>query len=192
MSTFVNVELLPALFAANIPAVLALFSYLLHSRDEADQAPQTFEPYRRKQKLVHVIETLAQWESFWEKVASEVETTKAVGFDCEWVSAVASKKREVEVKEVEVAEDRKDDDDDDDNGDEIEAESRNQKPTSQKVDGRVSLIQIATPGGDCGLVRILLLECVPETLKTMLENKNVLKLGVSPMDDGNRLRKDFG
>lgn len=62
-------------------------------------------------------------------------------------------------------------------------------------DGRVSMIQIATADGYCALIRILALarhNQIPETLTNLLRNKNILKLGVSPKDDANRLFKDYG
>ena len=98
----------------------------------------------------------------------EVNRTKVIGFDCEWVSESLMRREEGEEGGG------------DDNG------------AERKIDGRVSLIQIATVGGLCGLVRILKLDFVPETLNELLSNRNILKLGVSPKDDGNRLGKDHG
>ena len=173
MSNIPN-DLLPALFVASIPSALALFAFI--SRNDNLPHEKTFKAYERKKKLIFVIETSKQWESFWAKAESEVEHTKVIGFDCEWVPF--SKPIVVDVEEEE----------EEQLGDNVTEAA----PSLRKVDGRVSLIQIATVSGLCGLVRILNLEDVPDSLRLMLGNKNILKLGVSPKDDGNRLWRDHG
>ena len=160
-------DLWPALFVVNIPALVAALTFFLRFDDETDKN-NSHAVYDRKDKTIWLIETVVDWESFWGEAKIEVNRTKVIGFDCEWVSESLMRREE----EREGGED------------DFGAE--------RKVDGRVSLIQIATVGGLCGLVRILKLDSVPETLKEVLSNRNILKLGVSPKDDGNRLGKDHG
>ena len=160
-------DLWPALYVVNIPAFVAALTYFLRSDDETDEN-NSHAVYDRKDKTIRLIETVADWQSFWGEAEMEVNRTKVIGFDCEWVSESLMRREGGE------------EGGEDDNG------------AERKIDGRVSLIQIATVSGICGLVRILKIDFVPETLKEVLSNRNILKLGVSPKDDGNRLGKDHG
>ena len=57
----------------------------------------------------------------------------------------------------------------------------------------VALLQIATPLSDCFLVRLSKMDGqLPETVREILEDKNVLKFGVGIMDDAKRLSGMFG
>ncbi|KAJ8317699.1 hypothetical protein KUTeg_005603 [Tegillarca granosa] len=57
----------------------------------------------------------------------------------------------------------------------------------------VSLLQIATQHGDCALIRILnFYPNIPESLKNVLANRRILKVGVAAKDDGQKLLHDFG
>ena len=163
----ISSDLWPALFVVNIPAVVAALTYFRRSNDETDEN-NSHAVYDRKDKTIRVIETVANWESFWKEAEIEVNQTKVIGFDCEWVSESLMRRE----------------------GGEEGGEDDNS--AERKIDGRVSLIQIATVSGLCGLLRILKLDFVPETLKEVLSDRNILKLGVSPKDDGNRLGKDHG
>ena len=166
-STSTTGDLLPALFAVNIPAVVAWTAYMLSSRRRRStvEAP-LFAEYERKTKQIRLVETGEQWDSVWAEVGEEVSRTKVVGFDCEWISASARRRRRSSREEGEEEE--------------------------EAIDGRVSMMQIATVAGRCGLVRLLKMDVVPDSLKALLANRTVLKLGVSPKDDGSRLRKDHG
>lgn len=56
----------------------------------------------------------------------------------------------------------------------------------------VALLQIATPLCDCFLIRLHKMEGqMPQSVKELLEDKNVLKFGVGVRDDANRLSRMF-
>ncbi|KAL4231962.1 Exonuclease 3'-5' domain-containing protein 2 [Mactra antiquata] len=56
----------------------------------------------------------------------------------------------------------------------------------------VALIQLATYDGFCVLIRIFLMDDIPETLSSILADKRILKVGVASRDDGRKLTKDYG
>ncbi|XP_062566584.1 exonuclease 3'-5' domain-containing protein 2-like isoform X1 [Saccostrea cucullata] len=56
----------------------------------------------------------------------------------------------------------------------------------------VSLLQIATPRGDCGLVRLSQMTEIPDSLRRIMQDRSILKVGVACIDDGNKLHKDYG
>ena len=57
----------------------------------------------------------------------------------------------------------------------------------------VALLQIATPLCDCLLIRLCKMEGrMPQSVKDLLEDKNILKFGVGIQDDAKRLSRMFG
>lgn len=56
----------------------------------------------------------------------------------------------------------------------------------------VSLLQVATPRGDCGLVRLSKMSEVPESLHQIMQDRSILKVGVAVVDDGKKLGRDYG
>ncbi|XP_048757461.2 exonuclease 3'-5' domain-containing protein 2-like isoform X2 [Ostrea edulis] len=56
----------------------------------------------------------------------------------------------------------------------------------------VSLLQIATSTGDCGLVRLSQMSQIPDSLHRVMEDRSILKVGVASIDDGKKLLKDHG
>ncbi|GFO20170.1 exonuclease 3'-5' domain-containing protein 2 [Plakobranchus ocellatus] len=57
----------------------------------------------------------------------------------------------------------------------------------------VALLQLSTPTGLCVLVRLFKLGSgIPETLKSLLADKSVLKVGVAILDDSKKLFQDYG
>ncbi|VVC96045.1 unnamed protein product [Leptidea sinapis] len=56
----------------------------------------------------------------------------------------------------------------------------------------VSLLQLSTLDGYCGLFRLCKMKCIPEALKALLEDENIFKLGVVPADDAKYLANDYG
>ncbi|XP_015610219.1 exonuclease 3'-5' domain-containing protein 2 [Cephus cinctus] len=59
-------------------------------------------------------------------------------------------------------------------------------------EGPVSLLQLATYNGVCALFRLSKIGYVPATLKELLANKQVLKVGVASFEDGQKLTRDYG
>lgn len=55
----------------------------------------------------------------------------------------------------------------------------------------VSLIQLATHNGICGLFRLNKIGYIPPKLKELLTNRNLLKVGVSSFEDGRKIAKDY-
>ena len=112
-----------------------------------------------------------------------------IGFDCEWVSAGSNG-----------------------SSSSVSSSSPSTSPPSHDPapqPGQVSLLQISTSSGLCILVRLLKLVAVedgeadteeigvekrglPETLRELLKDKSVLKLGVGLKEDSTRLLKDHG
>ncbi|RUS74534.1 hypothetical protein EGW08_017706 [Elysia chlorotica] len=57
----------------------------------------------------------------------------------------------------------------------------------------VALLQLATPSGRCVLVRLFKLgSSLPATLKSLLADKSILKVGVAVVEDGKKLFQNFG
>ncbi|KAK2587500.1 hypothetical protein KPH14_003200 [Odynerus spinipes] len=59
-------------------------------------------------------------------------------------------------------------------------------------EGPVSLLQLATHNGVCALFRIGKIGFIPPKLKELLANKRILKVGVAPFEDGQKILKDYG
>lgn len=59
-------------------------------------------------------------------------------------------------------------------------------------EGPVSLLQLATHNGVCALFRINKIGFIPPKLKELLANKRILKVGVAPFEDGQKILKDYG
>ncbi|OWR40731.1 3-5 exonuclease [Danaus plexippus plexippus] len=55
----------------------------------------------------------------------------------------------------------------------------------------IALLQLSTFDGFCGLLRLNLLKEVPMSLKELLEDKNIYKVGVAPIDDAKYLIQDY-
>ena len=159
MSSLDQNDLLPALFLVNIPAVIAAVSHLLFRGDVSSSGhDRPMEEYRRDKKRIFVVTSVDEWEAYWCQIEEEVDRTKVIGFDCEWVTENFSHykyRRNYGARE----EEDEDEDDNDDDGDVCESDETDD--CNRTVDGRVSLIQIATVSGLVALVRILRIETVP-------------------------------
>lgn len=59
-------------------------------------------------------------------------------------------------------------------------------------EGPVSLLQLATFNGVCGLFRINKIGYIPENLKELLASKQILKVGVASYEDGQKIISDYG
>ncbi|XP_043601729.1 exonuclease 3'-5' domain-containing protein 2 isoform X1 [Bombus pyrosoma] len=59
-------------------------------------------------------------------------------------------------------------------------------------EGSVSLLQLATFNGVCGLFRIGKIGYIPQKLKDLLANKDILKVGVASYEDGQKILADYG
>ncbi|KAK3095681.1 hypothetical protein FSP39_017541 [Pinctada imbricata] len=57
---------------------------------------------------------------------------------------------------------------------------------------KVSLLQIATQSGSCALVRLFCIDFIPDSLKSLMADKSILKVGVASIEDGRRLSRDYG
>ena len=57
--------------------------------------------------------------------------------------------------------------------------------------GKISLMQIALPNGNCLLLRLNRLKIIPEEVKSMLADSTILKIGVGIKEDCMKLRSDF-
>ena len=159
----------PKQLSSICPALDTSFVHFLSSRakevEETTYVMRRYNPIKR----IRLIETTEQWESFWQEVREEVNETKVVGFDCEWGRGLQPKK----ICRF------------------CEAEGRKQRRFLD-INRPTSLLQLATVGGYCGLVRILKMDSISDTLKALLGDPSILKLGVQPLTDGNRLWKDHG
>lgn len=69
----------------------------------------------------------------------------------------------------------------------------NDQPQQDGMPGRqpVSLLQLASVSGVCVLVRLHLLPCIPDSLKQLLVDRSILKVGVACMDDARYLLRDY-
>lgn len=56
----------------------------------------------------------------------------------------------------------------------------------------VALLQLASHKGLCALIRLCELEGIPKELRDLLEDEEILKVGVAPYDDASNLCHDFG
>ncbi|CAK9807458.1 Exonuclease 3'-5' domain-containing protein 2 [Anthophora quadrimaculata] len=59
-------------------------------------------------------------------------------------------------------------------------------------EGPVSLLQLATFNGVCGLFRIGKIGYIPQKLKELLASKHILKVGVASYEDGQKIIADYG
>ncbi|XP_062564694.1 exonuclease 3'-5' domain-containing protein 2-like [Armigeres subalbatus] len=57
---------------------------------------------------------------------------------------------------------------------------------------KVALLQLASAGGLCLLVQLKRLSEIPQELSNLLNDPNILKVGVEPLEDGSKLRHDYG
>lgn len=55
----------------------------------------------------------------------------------------------------------------------------------------VALLQLSTYTGLCGLIRLCKLGKMPPELRTILEDEDIVKVGVSPQDDAKYLSSDY-
>jgi ribonuclease D len=58
--------------------------------------------------------------------------------------------------------------------------------------GKVALMQLALPDGSCILIRLHLMNTIPAELQYLLEQTDILKLGVGIKQDCDKLFKDYG
>ncbi|XP_028158918.1 exonuclease 3'-5' domain-containing protein 2 [Ostrinia furnacalis] len=56
----------------------------------------------------------------------------------------------------------------------------------------VALLQLSSFDGYCGLIRLNQLKYVPDSLKELLEDKSIYKVGLAPSDDARYLHHDYG
>uniref|UniRef100_A0A1A9VZH2 3'-5' exonuclease domain-containing protein n=1 Tax=Glossina brevipalpis TaxID=37001 RepID=A0A1A9VZH2_9MUSC len=56
---------------------------------------------------------------------------------------------------------------------------------------RVALLQLASSNGFCGLFQLCHMRHIPKSLKTLLEDKEIIKVGVEPAQDAQRLMNDY-
>lgn len=56
----------------------------------------------------------------------------------------------------------------------------------------VAMLQLASHRGLCALVRLCHLKHIPSSLKHLLEDDRILKVGVAPFGDSQYLAKDYG
>lgn len=56
---------------------------------------------------------------------------------------------------------------------------------------KVALVQICSPAGLCGLFRVCKFSKFPQELREILENPDILKVGVTPEADGKYLMQDY-
>lgn len=56
----------------------------------------------------------------------------------------------------------------------------------------VALLQLASHKGLCALIRLCELDGIPKTLRELLEDESVLKVGVAPSEDASKLSYDYG
>ncbi|XP_063696742.1 exonuclease 3'-5' domain-containing protein 2-like [Culicoides brevitarsis] len=56
----------------------------------------------------------------------------------------------------------------------------------------IALLQLATADGFCALLRLCCLKEIPVELRDLLEDEDILKVGVSPQNDGKYLSHDYG
>lgn len=56
----------------------------------------------------------------------------------------------------------------------------------------VALLQLASHRGLCALIRLSHLGMIPSELKEILEDDNIVKVGVAPQGDANYLARDYG
>ncbi|CAK1600277.1 unnamed protein product [Parnassius mnemosyne] len=56
----------------------------------------------------------------------------------------------------------------------------------------VALVQLSSFDGYCGLFRLSHLKEIPSSLKELLEDENIYKVGVAPLDDAKYLLNDYG
>ncbi|KAK7110101.1 exonuclease 3'-5' domain-containing protein 2-like [Littorina saxatilis] len=96
---------------------------------------------------IELVTSAQQWEMCAPRLFQDVEKTKVLGIDCEWV-----------------------------------------------LKQPVALLQIATHSHYCVLVRLCFMDQTdfPQSLKTLLADKSILKVGVGVNDDALKLKRDYG
>lgn len=56
----------------------------------------------------------------------------------------------------------------------------------------VALLQLASQQGQCALIRLFVMDSVPKSLREILEDKSILKVGVAVKEDAKKLLLDYG
>lgn len=56
----------------------------------------------------------------------------------------------------------------------------------------IALLQLASHKGLCALFRLCNLKSIPKGLRELLENEDILKVGVASIEDASRLSYDYG
>ncbi|XP_037891568.1 exonuclease 3'-5' domain-containing protein 2-like [Glossina fuscipes] len=56
----------------------------------------------------------------------------------------------------------------------------------------VALLQLASPNGFCGLFRLSGMSDIPKSLQTLLEDQEIIKVGVDAAQDAQKLQEDYG
>uniref|UniRef100_A0A1A9VR77 3'-5' exonuclease domain-containing protein n=1 Tax=Glossina austeni TaxID=7395 RepID=A0A1A9VR77_GLOAU len=64
--------------------------------------------------------------------------------------------------------------------------------TVGRVRNPVALLQLASPNGFCGLFHLCHMHHIPKSLKNLLEDKEIIKVGIDPAADGRKLQEDYG
>uniref|UniRef100_A0A1B0GG39 3'-5' exonuclease domain-containing protein n=1 Tax=Glossina morsitans morsitans TaxID=37546 RepID=A0A1B0GG39_GLOMM len=64
--------------------------------------------------------------------------------------------------------------------------------TIGRVRKPVALLQLASPNGFCGLFRLCHMDHIPESLKNLLADKEIIKVGINPAEDARKLQGDYG
>lgn len=55
-----------------------------------------------------------------------------------------------------------------------------------------ALLQLASHTGLCALFRLCFLQQIPQSLRDLLEDENIVKVGVDPQNDSSQLYSDYG
>ncbi|KAL9889105.1 exonuclease 3'-5' domain-containing protein 2-like [Glossina fuscipes fuscipes] len=56
----------------------------------------------------------------------------------------------------------------------------------------VALLQLASSNGFCGLFHLCHMHHIPKSLKNLLEDKEIIKVGIDPSGDAQKLQEDYG
>lgn len=56
----------------------------------------------------------------------------------------------------------------------------------------VALMQLASPGGLCVLIRLCRMNSIPSELANLLRDDRIFKVGIQPLFDGMKLYEDYG
>lgn len=128
-------------------------------------------------RVVKIIGSAKEWDEVNDQFRASIGDLGVIGLDCEWVEAdnfdYKEKRDEWRFVNTTVTIDQK----------------MNSTRISNGSQGKVALLEMASDKGFVVLVRLCLFETIPDSLRELVEDTSIYKLGVNIEKDATKLFK---